>query len=213
MEDVSETEEVNEDVGKFDINFNDSQVQEEPNNIDFLNDTVDPSFVPKKRTDSKEMGEFANLLDSDIQAHVQEKEPKKAENLLNLNIGNTPKPTTTKMTAHDTQIDAQQQKLKFANEIDPQVAEWSKDPSSGTTKDIRSLLISLKGFLKKFDVEFEQIMLSQVMSKGAVRKMYFKVIRKIHPDKTSETDPRILYMFERVTENITDAFKKHKTMA
>lgn len=213
--DLVETEELNEDLGKFDIKFDESQVEEKPaENIDFLNDTVDPSFVPKTRTDSKEMGEFANLMDSDIKATPgKPANPPDKEGILNLDLGQEgPSPSTGK-TAHEIQIDEQQQKLKFANEIDPIVTEWSKDPSTGTTKDIRSLLISLNPFLKKFNIDFEKIMLSQVMSKGAVRKMYFKVIRRIHPDKTNETDPKILYMFERMTEIINNAFKKHKSMA
>lgn len=165
------------------------------------------------------MGDFANILDPNLNpGNSQTKYQKKSEDLFNLNFdnnnNNNSKPTLTKTkTAHENQIDAQQEKLKFANEIDPLVKEWSKDPSAGTIKDIRSLLISLKSFLKKFNIEFDKIMLSQVMSKGAVKKMYFKVIRKIHPDKTSETDPKILYMFERITEIISDAFKKHKSMS
>jgi hypothetical protein len=209
-----ETEEINEDADKFDINFNDSQVPEEDPNFDFVNDTVDPSFVPKNRKDSSEMKEFANLLDPESK-HEKPKvnNPPPKNDLFDLNFKPSSSKGDTKKTEHEKQIDAQQEKLNFANEIDPQVSQWSKDPSRGTVKDIRSLLISLKSFLVKFGVNFETIMLSQVMSKGAVRKMYFKVIRKIHPDKTSETDPKILYLFERVSEIITEAFKKHKSMA
>ena len=158
------------------------------------------------------MKEFANLIES---KEPPSSNPKPQSNeILDLNFDNTPKPgKTTGKTTHEIQIDAQQQKLHFANEIDPVIHEWSKDPSTGTVKDIRSLLISLNPFLKNYDIEFDKIMLSQVMSKGAVRKMYFKVIRKIHPDKTNETDPKILYMFERMTEIINNAFKKHKSMA
>ena len=176
---------------------------------------MDPSFVPKPRTNSKEMGDFANLLDSNlVTTSSQPPKPSKSEGILNLNFGNSTKPMspTIKRTAHETQIDAQQKKLEFANEIDPLVTKWSKDPSTGTVKDIRSLLISLQSFLKTFNIKFEQIMLSQVMSKGAVKKMYHKVIRKIHPDKTNETDPKALYMLERVTEIINNAFKDHKAM-
>lgn len=209
---ADETEEINEDMDKFDIKFDESQVEDKPSdNIDFLNDTVDPSFAPKARTDSKDMGEFANLMDSDVVRPTTEAPAK--EGILNLDLGQDTATQSAHKTAHEIQIDAQQQKLVFANEIDPKVAEWSKDPSTGTVKDIRSLLISLRPFLQTYNIEFEQIMLSQVMSKGAVRKMYFKVIRRIHPDKTNETDPKILYMFERMTEIINNAFKKHKSMA
>ena len=187
--------------------------KEPPENIDFLNDTVDPSYAPKKRTDSKDMGDFANLLDPQTKPPTKKKAK---EDILNLDFGSSSKPKPGKskpQTEHEKQIDAQEKKLTFANEIDPQVKQWSQDPSTGTVKDIRSLLISLKGFLDKFNVKFDQISLSQVMSKGAVRKMYFKVIRKIHPDKTSETEPRILYMLQRISEIVTKAFNKHKSMA
>jgi hypothetical protein len=215
-EEFDETEEINEDADKFDINFNETDFDTKTSDkIDFLNDTVDPSFVPKPRKESNEMKEFANLLDSKPTQTTS-----KTGGILNLDFGSSPNSNTNTSaskskgkTTHEIQIDAQQQKLKFANELDPVISEWSKDPSTGTVKDIRSLLISLQSFLKTYNIKFDKIMLSQVMSKGAVRKMYFKVIRKIHPDKTNETDPKILYMFERMTEIINNAFKKHKSMA
>jgi hypothetical protein len=176
-----------------------------------LNDTVDPSFVPDVRKDSKEMKEFANLIETKDPTPTNPKT--QSTEIFDLDFENSPPQQTKGKTTHEIQIDAQQQKLNFANEIDPVITEWSKDPSTGTVKDIRSLLISLNPFLKKYNIDFEKIMLSQVMSKGAVRKMYFKVIRKIHPDKTNETDPKILYMFERMTEIVNNAFKKHRTMA
>lgn len=213
--DFSEKEEVNEDLDKFNIKFGDSQVEDKPaDNIDFLNDTVDPGFAPDARKDSRDMGEFANLMDSNVDP-APEKPAAKEETggILNLDFGHSGPTKPVTKTAHEIQIEAQNEKLVFANEIDPLVQDWAKDPSTGTAKDIRSLLISLKPFLAKFKLKFEEIRLSQVMSKGAVRKMYFKVIRKIHPDKTSETDPKVLYMFERMTEIINNAFKKHKSMA
>ena len=69
------------------------------------------------------MGEFANLMDPNIDT-VPKKSAKTAQSgdILNLNFGNSnpTKPSkSTKKTAHEEQIDAQQEKLNFANEIDP----------------------------------------------------------------------------------------------
>ena len=111
---------------------------------------------------------------------------------------------------HGRQVKAQEEKLTFANEIDPQVKKWQKDAKAGTDKDIRSLMISLKSFLEVFGVPFAQIKLTQVMSDGAVRKTYYKTIRAIHPDKVDETDPRLLYLYERISEALTRSFKEHK---
>lgn len=126
---------------------------------------------------------------------------------LNLDLN----PSANPNSEHGRQIQFQEEKLRFANEIDPLVKSWQKDPKNGTDKDIRSLMISLKPFLEKFGVSFNQIKLTQVMSDGAVRKTYYKTIRSIHPDKVSETDPRLLYLYERVSEAVTLAFKKHKS--
>ena len=88
------------------------------------------------------MGDFANLLDSNLGSGNNKSKQNKSEGILNLDIGNnkggnTSKPSLRKgKTAHEAQIDAQQEKLQFANDIDPVVKQWSKEPSTGTEKDI-----------------------------------------------------------------------------
>ena len=220
-------EDINEDVDKFDINFYDSQVRSErTNEIDFINGE---GYTPHKTDQKDDLGELAGLMDIGMSNEPINTQPK-GDDILNMDVdfGKGPKkpkranktfpesknkPHPNINSEHGRQIEEKEMKLMYANKIDPEVANWAKDPSSGREKDMRSLLITLKDLMKKYDLSFDNIMFSQVMSKSSVKKIYFKLLRKIHPDKTDEKDPKILYLYERVTEVLTRAFRKHKSMS
>ena len=216
----------NEDHHAFvDIDFNDpyhvTQLPKKKHSdeIDFLNSSGIPHHQqPAKQIPSNSLDELDELMSMDTPFKAKNSpnhvyQSKSSGGILDLDFGGdkaSKKNVHPRSTSHQLQIDDRNNKLVYANEIDPVIKEWSKNSKTGTLKDIRSILISLKSLMKQFNVEFENISLSQIMSESAVKKMYFKVIRKIHPDKTKEKDPRVIYLFERVTEIVNEAFKKHK---
>ena len=218
LNDITPGFEGNKDGDNFEINFDDPP--ENPrklSEVDFLEggsggNTARP---PKKQSndlgglEDLEGGVFSNPPSKHATPSSQQK-PTKASpgGILDLNL-DLAQPNIIE-SEHGRQVKAQEEKLRFANEIDPQVKKWQKDAKAGTDKDIRSLMISLKSFLEVFGVPFAQIKLTQVMSDGAVRKTYYKTIRAIHPDKVDETDPRLLYLYERISEALTRSFKEHK---
>lgn len=218
----------------FKIDFGEETTQPDQTNmkkkkvsdeIDFLHGSGIPGDFPQEQKQNhNSLGELDDLMTmgNDFKAPTQSSTSHNNEfgGILDLDLGfesSKPSKSNTNANAHvkfdDVQRGERNEKLTYANEIDPMVKEWAKNSKTGTLKDIRSLLISLRSMLKKFGVEFENIMLSQIMSESSVKKMYFKVIRKIHPDKTHEKDPRLLYLFERLTEVINESYKKHKNIS